>query len=57
MIKSCISHLLYYFVSYKKLSPKFKAFVANLGNTFALKAIQEAVSILDWNIAIEEEMS
>ena len=54
--RSCTSHPIYNFVSYKGLSPSFQTFVANLNKVQVPNSIQEAISILEWKTAVWEEM-
>ena len=54
--RSCTSHPIYNFVSYKGLSPSFQTFVANLNKVQVPNSIQEAISIPEWKTAVWEEM-
>jgi len=54
--RQCTQHPINNFVSYEKLSPKYKAFVSTLSNIQIPKNIQEALAQSEWKKAILEEI-
>ena len=54
--RSYTKHFIANFVSYKNLSPWFRAFIASLDSTAIPKNIHTAFECLEWKTAIMEEM-
>ncbi|KAL5851107.1 hypothetical protein ACOSQ3_006225 [Xanthoceras sorbifolium] len=55
-VRSCTQHSIYNFLSYKGLSPTYKAFVSNLQQIQVPNSIHEALKIPEWKTAILEEI-
>ena len=55
-VRSCTKHSMSNYVSYDKLSPTFLAFTSQLSSVEIPKKVQEALRVLEWRKAIEEEM-
>ena len=54
--KSCIKHSIVNFVSYKNLSPRFRAFTASLDSTVIPKKFHVAFECPEWKTTVMEEM-
>ncbi|KAL0539675.1 hypothetical protein IC582_023891 [Cucumis melo] len=54
--RSCIKHSISNYVSYKNLSPQFRAFTASLDSTTIPKNIYIALECPEWKNAVMEEM-
>ncbi|KAA0033105.1 reverse transcriptase [Cucumis melo var. makuwa] len=54
--KSCTKHFISNYVSYKNISPLFRAFAASLDSTTILKNIYIALECSKWKNAVMEEM-
>ena len=55
-VRSCTQHSIGNYVSYSRLSPKYRAFVANLDRIMVPKDIKEALKSEDWKKAVWEEI-
>ena len=55
-VRACTLHPISHFVSYKKLSPRFQNFVANLDNETLPNSIHEALQHPRWKEAVNEEI-
>ena len=56
-VRSCTNHPIYNFVSYKNLSPSYKAFISSLDQVQVPNSVHEAIQIPEWKAAILEEIS
>ena len=55
-VRSCRNQPIYSFISYKSLSPGYRAFVTNLTDIRIPNDIQESLQIPKWKTTIEEEI-
>ncbi|CAN1766567.1 Retrovirus-related Pol polyprotein from transposon TNT 1-94 [Linum perenne] len=54
--RACTRYPVSRFLSYAKLSTKYKAFVSNVSNLFVPRTIKEALNDAGWTSAVKEEM-
>ena len=54
--KTPIAHPIFHFVCYNHLSPSFCSFVLSISSKFVPKNYHEALLILHWKVAMDEEM-
>ena len=54
--RSCTMHHIAKYVSYHRLSPKYRAFTTNLSSVSIPRNIQDALNHTEWKAAVMEEM-
>ncbi|CAN1319888.1 Retrovirus-related Pol polyprotein from transposon TNT 1-94 [Linum perenne] len=54
--RACTRHPISNYMSYANLSKSYKTFVSRVTNQFVPKNIKEAMSDVNWNLAVKEEM-
>ncbi|GAA0149543.1 transmembrane signal receptor [Lithospermum erythrorhizon] len=54
--RNCVKYPISMFVSYSNLASTFKAFITSLSSVIVPRNIEEALKILEWKVAVYEEM-
>lgn len=55
-VRSCIKHPLSNFISYKNVTPSFRAFISQVSRVVIPNNVQEALKVPEWREATFEEM-
>ena len=56
-VRNCTKYPIAKYMSYQRLSKKYRAFTSNVSHLFILRTIQEALGHSKWRSAVQEEMN
>ena len=56
-VRNCTKYPIAKYLSYQRLSGKYRAFTSNISHLFIPRTIQEALGHSEWRSAIQEEMN
>ena len=56
-VRNCTKYLITKYLSYQRLSGKYRAFTSNISHLFIPRTIQEVLGHLEWRSVVQEEMN